>query len=136
MRALRALAGIAALTAGLSLPAIMSGGAGMPRFVRTPRAPGEERVDPKTKRAREKGKAKDPFYGIASRGRRGAGARARLVADALAKTARGRIAIRTHGGKVKSKPFHSGARNDAFVAALNAGETHNGALKLARRVPA
>lgn len=100
---------------------------------------GKVREPMRTVRDRARGRKDDPFFGIASNGRRGARERMLAMEAARATTTRGRIGSRNMGGKVKSNVFNARttlgmARNAAFIAALNAGETHNGALKLARRV--
>lgn len=130
MRALARIAAVAALSFGVSLPGVMSGGAGMPRFVS--RDPSEPKPT-KLERARAKGKRDDPFFGIKSRGRNAAQRRAARMADAYAKTGRRNRDLPT--GAVGT-PFKANARNAAFAAALKDGKTHNGALKLARRVAA
>jgi hypothetical protein len=140
----------AAAIAGLSYGAAFGNALGAPSFgpivIETgPRVhvqgPGGKREPMRTVRDRARGKDKDPFFGIASKGRRGARERMLKMEAALATTPRGTLAKRTHGGKVKSKPFLdrtplARARNAAFVAALNDGKGHNEALKLARRVSA
>jgi hypothetical protein len=78
------------------------------------------------------GKLSDPFFGILSRGRRGAKARAALMAAAYAKTGRRN---RDVGGRT-SNPFKYRSRRAEFDATLKIGWSRNRAAKFARRVPA
>jgi hypothetical protein len=76
--------------------------------------PGGKRVPVKTKRGREIGERDDPFFGIASKGRRGARARMRAMEE-------GRIALaRRKASKLppRSNPFLKDARRKAYVAAV------------------
>lgn len=86
MRAIRFLGAMAASLVGASFPALASMGAGVDRFVeRSPRDPSEPRAL-KVREARRAGKRTDPFFGIASKGRRGARQRAAEMAHAFTKT--------------------------------------------------
>lgn len=127
MRAARALAAFA-MTGAANL-ATAAFGAGVPRFVeRAPRPAGEAR-NPKVAKARRDGRIHDPFFGIKSKGRRGARAAFGRMEQAFTKTAVGK---RNAAGRKTGSPFASAARNAVFRASLASGLSHNAALKQAR----
>lgn len=66
----------------------------------------------------------DPYFGIASRGRQGATARAEMMVEAAPKRAPRKM----------SNPFKHEVRRKAFSAALAAGALRADAMKAARRV--
>lgn len=127
MRAARALAAFA-MTGAANL-ATAAFGAGVPRFVeRAPRPAGEAR-NPKVAKARRDGRLHDPFFGIKSKGRKGAHRAAERMEEAFFKTAVGK---RNAAGRKTGSPFASASRNAAFRDALASGLSHNAALKHAR----
>lgn len=99
--------------------------------------PGGKRERVGTVRGRERGKATDPFFGIASKGRTGAKARAALMAEVYAKTGRRNRGLPTKASMPFNPRTKQGmARNAVFVRALTQGDSHNAALRRARRVTA
>jgi hypothetical protein len=76
-------------------------------------------------------KKHDPYYGIPSKGRRGARQRMQQQYD---QCTRGKL--NDQGRGIGGPVFISRYRNKVFLAALGAGMSHNEAMKHARRAPA
>jgi hypothetical protein len=127
---LSSLVAASALSLGVGIPSRALGGAtGLPSGPSFGRGGRGKR----TRFPKDHYRSCDPYFGIKSRGRTGAKHRARLMAEAYAKL--GRRNRDNPTGK-PSNPFVSKARNAAFFAAIKDGNSHNQALRLARRVPA
>jgi hypothetical protein len=92
-----------------------------------------KRVPPRKLAAREAGAARDPYFGIKSRGRKGAAVRADLMADAFRRTKVGKRAAR---GRDTSNPFACPVRRACFSKAVTAGHARSEAMKIARRAAA
>lgn len=88
----------------------------------------------KNRPKRDSDAASDPYFGIATCGRTGAGRNLQMQALAFAQT---KVAKRNARGAHIAAPFSKpDARTVAWLAARKDGLSHNQALKIARRVAA
>ena len=136
MRALMAAAAGLAMMGASTNPAHSASPMVLPSSPRVPREPrvDKKRPRPKTVYGRDIGRSSDPYFGIKSKGRKGA--RARQAKMAAAKPAA--------AGAHLSNPFKVESRRQAFDAALksleqvirNPAARRAQAMRVARRVTA